>query len=319
MIRGYLVIVIIPLKNALGSTMDRLHAMEIFVRVVEGGSLTAAARATGIGQPAVSKTIAALENQLGVVLLLRTARLMTPTDAGHHFYDRARRILDEADEAWGSARGEGAALSGRLRVCAPVTFARLNMVPHVGQFMDQHPDLKLDLVLDDRNVDLIAENIDVALRMGSLPDSSLTAKKIGSSSRMVVASPAYLERCGIPASPAALAYHGAITYAQPVMDDEWRFQKGTTESAIRLTSRLTVTAAEGLREAIIAGIGIGIVSHWMMQQDIDAGTVTQLLTDWQLPRIDLWAVFPSGRLTSTRARVFINWFSDILASEPASI
>jgi DNA-binding transcriptional LysR family regulator len=293
--------------------MDRLHAMEIFVRVVDGGSLTAAARVTGVGQPAVSKTIAALEDQLGVVLLLRTARRMTPTDAGQHFYERARRILDEADEAWGAARGEGAALSGRLRVCAPVTFARLNMVPHVGQFMDQHPDLKLDLVLDDRNVDLIAENIDVALRMGALPDSSLTAKKIGSGDRIVVASPAYLERFGTPASPAELAAHNAVAYAQPVMDDEWRFRKGTAESSIRLEGRLMVTAAEGLREAILAGCGIGIVSRWMMGTELGSGTVVQLLPDWQLPPVDLWAVFPAGRLTSTRARVFIDWFSNSLS------
>jgi DNA-binding transcriptional LysR family regulator len=293
--------------------MDRLHAMEIFVRVVDGGSLTAAARATGVGQPAVSKTIAALEDQLGVVLLLRTARRMTPTDAGQHFYERARRILDEADEAWGAARGEGAALSGRLRVCAPVTFARINMVPHVGQFMAEHPDLKLDLVLDDRNVDLITENIDVALRMGSLPDSSLTARKIGSGERMVVASPDYLARCGTPTSPAELAGHDSVTYAQPVMDDEWRFRKGTAESSIRLASRLTVTAAEGLREAIIAGVGIGIVSRWMMGTELGSGTVVQLLPGWKLPPVDLWAVFPAGRLTSTRARVFIDWFSNSLS------
>jgi DNA-binding transcriptional LysR family regulator len=293
--------------------VDRLHAMEIFVRVVDGGSLTAAARVTGVGQPAVSKTIAALEDQLGVVLLLRTARRMTPTDAGQHFYERARRILDEADEAWGAARGEGAALSGRLRVCAPVTFARLNMLPHIHHFMAAHPDLKLDLVLDDRNVDLIAENIDVALRMGSLPDSSLTARKIGSGERMVVASPDYLERCGTPISPAELASHDAITYAQPVMDDEWRFRKGTAESSIRLEGRLMVTAAEGLREAILAGCGIGIVSRWMMGKELGSGTVVQLLPDWQLPPVDLWAVFPAGRLTSTRARVFIDWFSNSLS------
>jgi DNA-binding transcriptional LysR family regulator len=292
--------------------MDRLSAMETFIRVVDGGSLTAAARATGVGQPAISKTIAALEEQLGVVLLLRTARQMTPTDAGKHFYQRARRILDEADEAWGAARGEAAALSGRLRICAPVTFARLNLVPQIRSFMVAHPELKLELVLDDRSVDLISENIDVALRMGALADSSLAARKIGSSERLVVASPDYVKRCGKPKSPAALANHDAVGYAQPVMDDEWRFRKGTAESSIRLVGRLTVTAAEGLREGILAGCGIGIVSRWMMQQELASGAVVRLLADWKLAPVDLWAVFPSRRLTSTRARVFVDWFTGVL-------
>ncbi len=290
--------------------MDRLHAMEVFVRVVEGGSLTAAAKALNVGQPAVSKVVAALEDQLGVVLLLRTARRMTPTDAGRHFYERARLILDEADEAWGAARGEGAALSGRLRVYAPVTFARLNMVPHIGEFMAEHRNLRVDLVLDDRSVDLIEENIDVALRMGTLADSALTARKIGSADRMAVASPAYLERCGTPLVPADLAGHEAVIYAQEGQADEWRFRRGTSEVSVRLNSRLTVTAAEGLREAVLAGCGIGIVSRWMMGREIAAGTILPLLPNWQLPSIDLWAVFPAGRMASTRARTFTDWFAN---------
>jgi DNA-binding transcriptional LysR family regulator len=299
--------------------MNRLHAMEIFVRVVDGGSLTAAARATGVGQPAISKTMAALEEQLGVVLLLRTARRMTPTDAGQHFYERARRILDEADDAWGAARGEGGALSGRLRVCAPVTFARLNLVPLIPAFLHAHPDLKLELILDDRNVDLVAESVDVGLRMGDLPDSSMTARKIGSAPRLVVASPAYLARHGTPRTPAELTGHEAITYAQPVMADEWHFRRGTAEISVRLPSRLTVTAAEGLREAILADFGIGLVSQWMMRREIDTGAVTVLLPAWTLPPVDLWAVFPAGRLTSTRARVFVDWFAEQVGSHDRGV
>jgi DNA-binding transcriptional LysR family regulator len=172
-------------------TMDRLTAMQTFLTVVDTGSFSSAARRLNVGQPAVSKTIAQLEGRLGVKLLVRSTRGLAPTEAGLNFYERARRSVEEADEADLAARGAGAGLSGKLRVCAAVTFARLHVVPRLPEFLAQNPELEIDIVLDDRNIDLVEEGIDVALRMGPMSDSSLTARKIGTSPRAVMGSAAY--------------------------------------------------------------------------------------------------------------------------------
>jgi DNA-binding transcriptional LysR family regulator len=159
--------------------MDRLAAMETFVRVVEAGSFSGAAKQLRVGQPAVSKTVAQLEDWLGVRLLLRSTHGLTPTEAGRNFCERAKRSIEEAEEAELAARGAGATLSGRLRICAAVTFARIHIIPHLPFFLSEHPALDLDVVLEDRNIDLIEAGIDVALRMGELADSALTARKVG--------------------------------------------------------------------------------------------------------------------------------------------
>ena len=166
--------------------MDRLAAMEILVRVLETGSFSEAARQLHLGQPAVSKTIAQLEARLGAKLLLRSTRGLTATEAGENFYKRAKRAIEEADEADLAARGAGAGLSGRLRIGAAPTFASLHVVPHLPQFLAMHPDLDLEIVLDDRPIDLVEEGIDVSLRTGDLADSSLTARKIGQAPRLIV-------------------------------------------------------------------------------------------------------------------------------------
>lgn len=288
--------------------MDRLHAMEVFVRVVETGSFSAAARDLRMGQPAVSKLIAALEDRLQVRLFVRSTRQLRPSDAGQAFYERARRTLSEADEAESTARGEGAGLEGRLRVCSAVTFARLHIVPKLAAFMEAHPHLSLDLVMDDRYVDLLEENIDVALRAGELTDSSLTARKLASCERHVVASPDYLRRRGTPAAPSDLLDHTALVYTQGLAAEEWRFHRGTTETSVRIPTRLSFSAAEGVREAVIAGLGLAISSRWMMEPELASGRVVPVLTDWKLPNADLWALFPSGRLPTAKARAFVSWF-----------
>src|SRR5580658_2777792 len=191
--------------------MDRLAAMETFVRVVETGSFSAAARTLNVGQPAVSKTVAQLEQRLGVRLLTRSTRALSPTEAGRNFHDHAKRAIEEANEADMVARGAGASLTGRLRISAAVTFARLHVVPRLPAFLAAHPDLTMDVVLDDRIIDLVEEGVDVALRMGSLEDSSsLTARKVASAPHHVVGTPAYFTRSGVPATPAELTSHEAV-------------------------------------------------------------------------------------------------------------
>ncbi len=287
--------------------MDRFQAMETFVRVVEAGSFSAAARDMGVGQPAVSKAVAALEERLQVRLLVRNTRALSPTEAGQTFYERARRALDEATEAETAAKGAGAGLEGRLRVCVPVTLARLHVVPKLGAFFEAHPKLRLELVMDDRSIDLLEENIDIALRLGALSDSSLTARKIATSERLLVASPDYIQRRGAPLRPLDLLTHDTIVYAQSVGGHEWRFRNGTADVSVQVQSRLVLTAAEGVREAVLAGLGLAISSRWMMSPELASGAVVPVMTDWLLAKTDLWALFPTGRLPSAKARTFASW------------
>lgn len=291
--------------------MDRLSAMEAFVVVVDTGSFSAAARRLDVGQPAVSKMVAQLEDRLGVKLLVRTTRGLTATEAGLSFYERARRSIEEADEAELAARGAGSGLTGRLRVCAGVTFARIHLMPRVPEFLAQHPKLEMEVILDDRNVDLVQEGIDVALRMGQLADSSLTARRIGSGRHVVVGTPAYFTRAGEPAEPRDLTAHAAVIYDQGGGGPAWTFKRDAAEVAVTLRGRLRVSAAEGVRAAVFANAGIAIASEWMFAPEIADGTVRVALRDWELPHIDLWAVFPAGRAT-TKARAFTQFVREVL-------
>ena len=287
--------------------MNRLSAMEAFVRVIETGSFSGAARQLRIGQPAVSKAVAQIEERLGVRLLLRTTHGLSPTESGQNFYEHAKRAIEEAEEADLAARGASATLSGRLRICAAVTFARLHVVPHLATFLEQHPALDVDVVLDDRNIDLVEAGIDIALRMGSLTDSSLTARKIGQSRRLVLATPSYLAKRGEPRSPTDLVRHQAVIYDQRGGGAAWTFRQGSAETAITLKGRVRVTAAEGVREAVFSDLGLTVSSEWMFAPELKSGAVTTVLEDWSLPPIDLWAVFPTGRRASAKARAFVTF------------
>ncbi|WP_263415498.1 LysR family transcriptional regulator [Terriglobus albidus] len=292
--------------------MSRLREMEVFVRVVETGSFSAAARDFKVGQPAISKSITSLETRLGIRLLARSTRRLTPTEAGKAFYERAFRALAEANEAEAAAQSAGKGLSGRLRLYAPVTFARLHLVPRLHEFLGAHPKLDLEVVMDDRSIDLLAENIDVAIRMGALADSALKAKKIASGDRLVLASPDYLRRRGIPSRPFDLRRHEAVIYNHGTGGEEWLFTRHSSSHRVRIQGRLALTAAEGVRAAVIAGQGFTVASRWMFQPEIASGEVVPILTEWELPQIDLWIVYPSGRLTSTKARTFALWFQRLI-------
>ncbi|WP_157220383.1 LysR family transcriptional regulator [Flavisphingomonas formosensis] len=291
--------------------MDRYQAMLTLVRVVETGSFSAAARQLNVGQPAVSKTIAQLEGRLQVSLLIRSTHGLTPTEAGQRFYERAKAALQEADEAELAARGAGAGLSGCLRVSAATTFARLHIIPLLPRFLEQHPELEIDVILDDRVIDLVAEGIDISLRMGALPDSSAVARKLATGGRSVFATPGYLARAGEPHTPADLAEHETIIYSQ--LSNMWSFTREGTVASVTVRGRVRVSAAEGLRAAVLADMGLTIGSDWMFVPEIANGAVRRVLTDWALPPIDLWAVFPAGRMASAKARQFASFVETAMA------
>jgi DNA-binding transcriptional LysR family regulator len=238
--------------------MDRLTALEMFVRVVDTGSFSAVARNKEIGQPAVSKAVVQLEEWLGVSLLMRSTRSLVPTEAGRIFYEHAKRTIEEAHEAVLAARGSARGLSGKLRVSTSVCFGRLHVIPNSSAFLAEHPDLDIELVLDDRHLDLVNEGIDVSLRMGAMPDSNMTARRIAEGRRIVVATPAYLKRQGTPKSPGDLVSHQAVIYTPGGGGEpwtSWTFRKATAEVSVVLRGRLKVTAAEGIREAVNSDLG----------------------------------------------------------------
>jgi DNA-binding transcriptional LysR family regulator len=299
--------------------MDRLAAMEVFVSVVEAGSFSAAAKRLSLGQPAVSKSIAQLEERLGARLFLRSTRGLTTTDTGLRFYEHAKRVVEEADEAEQAARDSSASLSGRLRVSAAGTFARLHVLPHLKSFVEQHPQLEIDLALDDHNIDLLEEGMDVALRMGTLADSAMTARRIARSPRLVVGTPAYFAASGLPQTPADLSRHQAIVYAQGGGGESWSFRQGATETSVVVSGRVRVNAAEGIRAAVLADIGLAVASRWMFAPELAQGTVQAVLTDWELPPVDLWAVFPAGRMVTSKARAFVSFVEKVMAEEPVDL
>jgi DNA-binding transcriptional LysR family regulator len=298
--------------------MNRFAEMAAFVCVIETGSFSAAARRLGVGQPSVSKLIAQLEDRLGVRLLLRSTHGLTPTGAGQSFFERAKRSVEEADEADLAARGASANLSGRLRLCAAVTFARLHVIPRLPAFLAAHPQLEVEVVLDDRNVDLVKAGIDVALRMGTLEDSAMTARKIGQTRRCVLGIPSYFEEAGEPTSPAELKAHQAVIYDHRCGGATWTFTNGVAETSVTLKSRVRVTAAEGVREAVFAGLGLAVASRWLFEPELKRGMVCAVLQDWSLPPIDLWAVFPTGRRANAKARAFSSFIEAQLSDKEAS-
>jgi DNA-binding transcriptional LysR family regulator len=294
--------------------VDRLAALEIFVQVVDTGSFSAVARRQRIGQPAISKAVVQLEQWLGVSLLLRSTRSVVPTEAGHIFYERAKRMVEEADEAVMAAQGSANGLSGKLRVSASICFGRLHVIPSLSAFLAEHPDLELELVLDDRYVDLVNEGVDVALRTGSMPNSNMTGRRIAEGRRMVVATPAYLRRHGIPASPEELTSHQAIILTRGGGRDFFAFRKADSEVSVALQGRIKVTQAEGLREAVICGLGLAVAAEWLFSPELKSGKVVPILQDWSLPPTRLSAIYPTGRLATAKARAFVSFIERYLAA-----
>jgi DNA-binding transcriptional LysR family regulator len=293
--------------------MNRLALMETFVRVLETGSFSAAARHLSVGQSAVSKSIAQLEDRLGVRLLMRSTHGLTPTEAGQIYYERARRVIDEADEADLAALGANACLTGRLRVSAGITLASLHLIPRLPAFLAAHPKLSIDLILSDRAIGLIEEGMDIGLRSGPLPDSSLIARRVATTRRLVLGAPDYFDRAGVPTAPAELIGHEAVIYTEDRGgSDTWTFRKDGLDTTVSISGRLRVSASEGVRAAVLSGMGLAIVSEWMFAPELACGEVRAVLDEWTLPAIDLWVVFPTGRMVSAKARAFAAFVENAL-------
>jgi DNA-binding transcriptional LysR family regulator len=285
--------------------MDRLGLMETYIRVLEAGSFSGAARHLNVGQPAVSKSIAQLEKLLGVRLLIRSRRGLKPSEAGQTYYEHARRAIAEAEEADFATRATNARLTGRLRVSAGITFTKLYLVPRLSTFLAAHPNLSVEFVLHDGKIDLIEEGVDIGLRFGPLCDCALIGRRLAWTHRLVLGTPDYFRRVGIPTSPAELLDHEAVIYTHDLGGtNSWSFRKNDTETSIPISGRLRLNASEVVRAAVLGGLGFTIASQWIFAPELASGAVRAVLTEWTLPNIELWVVFPTGRMTNAKARAF---------------
>lgn len=290
------------------SSVDLLAAMTLYLRVVETGSFSRAAADAGMTQPTVSKSIAALERHLGARLLNRTTRALTPTEAGAGYYQHCKRVQEELEAAANAVAQTGAAPRGRLRVASSVAFGRQVLTPMVLDFAQTHPAIRIDLSFDDGFVDLVAQNIDVAVRMGALADSSLGARRLGRNPWALVASPAYLKRHAAPLTPADLKQHNCLVYSSVQGDDVWHMSgPGGEKHQVAIRGSLRANNLSAVRAAVLAGMGVAILPRYVVRQDLDAGTIVPLLPHYALPSQDIHAVYASPRFISERTRVFIDF------------
>jgi DNA-binding transcriptional LysR family regulator len=284
--------------------MDRLLALEMFVAVAGEGGFAAAARKIGSSPPAVTRGIAALEARLGTTLFHRSTRAVALTDAGTAFLGEARRILAELAGAERELRGAAAEPRGQLHLTAPVMFGRLHVLPVVGDLMAQHRELAVRMMLIDRNVRIVEEGIDVAVRVGPLADSGLKAVRVGAVRQMLVASPAYLARRGAPATVAGLADHDLIGTMGPRWTSEWQFASGRWR--LDAPPRLVVNTVDGVLAAAEAGLGIANLLSYQLAEAVDAGRLISLLADEQPPALPVHLLFEPSRAALPAVRLFID-------------
>jgi DNA-binding transcriptional LysR family regulator len=291
---------------------DRLQQLALFVRTVESGSFSKAAREFGLSQPSVSRSIAALERRLGVKLLIRTTRQVSATDAGEALLGRGRDALLAIDDAESAARGADR-LSGILRVALPPEYGVRRIVPLLPAFFARHPLLKIDLMMSDRFENLIAEGADLALRIGDLPDSSFVARKLESARRLFIAAPSYLAGRGAPLSLADLDGHHVIGGPADAGDDIWIGRRDGRTERQTLSPRIRSRSATGVVACAVAGLGVATASIWMCAEALAMGEVIEILTDYALDPITAYVVFPAGRKPSQRARAFSDYLEQALA------
>ena len=300
--------------------MNTLEAMRTFVRVVDSGGFSAAARQLAVAVSSVTRQIDALEAELGAQLLRRSTRAVILTDAGETYYAQATRILDDLDELHRSLGGLDAAPRGLLRVTLPVAFGRLHVAPHVPAFLAQYPDLELDLLMSDAVTNLVEANADLAVRIGGTDDPGLVARKLAPHHRVVCASPAYLEEHGTPTSPADLASHRCLTFAYGSRQKSWRFRRNGKVEEVRVRGPLHANNAEVLCTAAVQSVGLVLMATWLVSDAIRRKHLVAVLTDHEASPgsfdSDIHAMFPPSRRSSLKVRCFIDFFQKQFGSPP---
>lgn len=298
--------------------MDKLNAMQAFVKVADSASFSAAARLLGRSKAVVSKQLAMLESALGVQLLVRTTRQVRLTEVGRGYYERCVQVLAELDDLESNVQQSQSSPRGVLRVAGPQTFAELHLSAALREFLLRYPDLSVALVLTDRVVDLVDHGFDVAIRIGELADSSLLARRLAASSVVACAAPAYLARRGVPRSPEQLSGHDLIIDTNFRQPQSWRFRRGTRTVTVRPTSRLQVNSGVMVRHFLVSGAGIGLCPEFVVRDDLEAGRLVPLLEEFSAYDLGVYAVYPHTRHVPSRVRVFVDFLVDYLGPRSAA-
>lgn len=288
--------------------MDTVAGLQLFIRVVETGSFSKASADQGITQPTATKHVAALEKRLGARLFHRSTRGVTPTEVGALYYEKCKVIARQLEEADSLAALMQSRVQGTLRISTSVAFGRRVLTPMVLRFMQQHPELQVDLSFEDRYVNLVEQGIDLALRMGRLADSTLGARWLGQNPWVLVGAKAYLAEHGTPRTPADLAQHRALVYSTVQGDDRWAFTgaDGTTQ-AVPVKGPLRSNNLSALLAAARNGMGLAILPWYVAHESVKNGSVKPLLERWTLPAQEIHAVYPSPRHVPTKVSGFVNW------------
>ncbi len=297
--------------------MDRLAAIEAFVRVAEAQSFSEAARRLRSSKSAVSRNVGALESELGVRLFHRTTRSLTLTEAGRGYFERATRILADLEEANLAVGQLQSAPRGRLRVSAPMSFGFLHLAPALPDFLARYPEVAVDLAMNDRFVDLIDEGFDVAVRIGALEDSSLIARRLAPIRRVVCASPAYFEARGLPLSPEDLKGHECLFNSNIASSQEWRFTAPDGKSwPVEVKGRLSANNGDALRAAALQGLGIVNLPTFIVGGDLQAGALVTALDEFISQDMAMSAVYPHSRHLSPKVRAFVDFLADCFGPRP---
>jgi DNA-binding transcriptional LysR family regulator len=287
--------------------MDRFDAMSVLLAVVEARSLSGAGRKLGVPLSTISRKIADLETHLGARLLVRSSRQIDLTTAGHAFVAASRRILDQLADAERAASGEFSAAKGDLVLTAPMVFGRLHMLPVVVEFLKAYPDIRVQLMLADRIINLFDDHVDVALRIGSLPDSSLVATKVGEIRRVICASPEYLAARGVPETPQSLVDHDCVTFSFLAAHDHWNFKTGAAETAIPVTSRLVVSTAEAAIDAAVLGLGLTRVLSYQIAEHLRVGHLATVLDNYEPHVMPVSLVYAGQGPLPLKLRAFLDY------------
>lgn len=298
--------------------MDRLDDLALFLRVLDQGSISAAARSLDLSPAMASQRLARLEQALGVRLLHRTTRRLHPTPEGLALAEQGRGLVGDLDTLFGSLQASGEQIRGQLRVTTSATFGRLYLSPLLLEFMDRHPQLQVNVDLNDRVVDLVSEGFDLAVRIGALDDSALVARSLAPNRRVLVASPDYLARRGTPQRPTDLAEHDClILTGAHGRQDQWTLGDARGgETTVRVRGRIESNFGELLRDAAVAGRGIASHSTWHVAGDLRTGRLQQVLPDFPLATTAIWAVMPQRRLVPLRVRALVDFLAQRLGEIP---
>lgn len=297
--------------------MDRLHLMTVFVAVAEAESFAGGAHRLGMSPPAVTRAIAALEERLGVKLLNRTTRFVRTTAAGQRYLDDARRLISEVDEAEEAAAGINAEPRGHLAITAPVLFGKLFVLPGIVDYLRRYPAMEVSALFLDRVVNLLEEGLDVGVRIGELPDSSLKAIRVGAVRRVLCASPDYLDKHGTPKALAALPKHTLIATTAVSPTQEWKFGRGSDLSSVRVKPRLTISTTDAALEAALQGFGITRLLSYQVAALVAAGQLKILLSEFEPAPVPIQVLHREGRYASAKVRAFVDLMATRLREESA--